>query len=116
MQETPKDILTEITPLEQSDCMYLRAGEKELFSYPLHRHEEIEINFIENCAGRLRVVGDNIEELGQTELVLIGCKAALRHRRRQLLGGDTRDLRHHLSRLRLRSQRCQRQPSRTAYR
>lgn len=76
MQEATKDILTEITPLEQSDCMYLRAGEKEIFSYPLHRHEEIEINFIENCAGRLRVVGDNIEELGQTELVLIGSNLA----------------------------------------
>ncbi|MGN0234817.1 MAG: AraC family transcriptional regulator [Paludibacteraceae bacterium] len=74
--DSRKDVLTEITPLEKSDCMYLRAGEKEMFSYPLHRHAEIEINFIENCAGRIRVVGDNIEELGQTELVLIGSNLA----------------------------------------
>ena len=65
-------IITEITPLEEKDCFYLVDRNKDSFTYPLHKHEEIELNFVENCAGARRIVGDSIEELGQFDLALIG--------------------------------------------
>jgi AraC-like DNA-binding protein len=43
-----------------------------LFDYPLHRHEEYELNFVCNCTGARRVVGDSMEELGEYDLVLVG--------------------------------------------
>ncbi len=65
-------IITEITPLSSKDCFYLIDRYKDAFDYPLHRHEEYELNFIENCDGARRIVGDNMEELGRYDLALIG--------------------------------------------
>lgn len=65
-------IITEITPLEEKDCLYLVDRNKESFSYPLHKHEEFELTFEENCDGSRRIVGDSIEEIGKYDLVLIG--------------------------------------------
>ncbi|MCR4921466.1 MAG: AraC family transcriptional regulator [Bacteroidaceae bacterium] len=64
--------LIETTPLTDSDCFYLMDRNKELFTYPLHKHEEMELNFVEHCEGARRTVGDSIEELGQYDLVLLG--------------------------------------------
>lgn len=65
-------IITEITPLEEKDCFYLVDRNKESFSFPLHKHEEFELTFEENCDGSRRIVGDSIEEIGKYDLVLIG--------------------------------------------
>lgn len=65
-------IITEITPLEEKDCFYLVDRNKDGFTYPLHKHEEIELNFVENCSGARRIVGDSIEVLGQYDLALVG--------------------------------------------
>ena len=65
-------IITEITPLEEKDCFYLVERYKESFTYPLHKHEEFELTFEENCEGARRMVGDSIEDLGKYDLVLIG--------------------------------------------
>ncbi len=65
-------IITEITPLSSKDCFYLIDRYKDAFDYPLHRHEEYELNFIENCDGARRIVGDSMEELGRYDLALIG--------------------------------------------
>jgi AraC-like DNA-binding protein len=65
-------ILKEITPLTQSDCFSLFSRSKKEFDFPLHFHEEFELNFIQNAAGAKRVVGDHVEEIGNTELVLVG--------------------------------------------
>jgi AraC-like DNA-binding protein len=65
-------IITEITPLSAKDCFYLVDRYKDRFDYPLHRHDEFELNFIENCKGARRIVGDSIEELGNYDLALIG--------------------------------------------
>jgi AraC-like DNA-binding protein len=65
-------ILREITPLTQSDCFSIFSRSKKEFDFPLHFHEEFELNFIQNAAGAKRVVGDNVEEIGNTELVLLG--------------------------------------------
>jgi len=40
-------------------------------TYPLHRHTEFELNFIQYGKGAKRIVGNSIEEIGDYELVLI---------------------------------------------
>ncbi|HWJ91576.1 MAG TPA: AraC family transcriptional regulator [Flavisolibacter sp.] len=65
-------VLREITPLTQSDCFTLFSRVKKDFDFPLHYHEEFELNFILNAAGAKRVIGDHMEEIGDLELVLVG--------------------------------------------
>lgn len=65
-------ILREITPLTQSDCFTVCSRQKTAFDFPLHYHEEFELNFIQHAKGARRVVGDHMEEIDDCELVLIG--------------------------------------------
>src|SRR5438874_412865 len=65
-------ILREITPLTQSDCFTLFSRVKSEFDFPLHYHEEFELNFVQNASGAKRVIGDHIEEIGELDLVLVG--------------------------------------------
>jgi len=67
-----KNILREITPLTQSDCFTLFSRIKYEFDFPLHYHEEFELNFIQNAKGAKRVIGDHIEVIDDPELVLVG--------------------------------------------
>ena len=64
-------IMREITPLSDRDCFYVVDRPKAAFDYPLHIHEELELNFIEHAAGARRIVGDSSETIGDYELVLI---------------------------------------------
>jgi YesN/AraC family two-component response regulator len=48
------------------------ARTKNKFDFPLHFHEEFELNFIDNAKGAKRIVGDNIEVISESELVLVG--------------------------------------------
>ncbi len=65
-------ILREITPLTQSDCFTYFYRAKSEFDFPLHYHDEVELNFIKNALGTRRIVGDHVEETGDVELVLVG--------------------------------------------
>ncbi len=65
-------IITEITPLQAEDCFYLIDRYKACFNYPIHKHEEVELNFVQNCKNARRVVGDSIEVLNDCDLALIG--------------------------------------------
>lgn len=67
-----KSILREITPLTQSDCFTLFSRIKYEFDFPIHYHEEFELNFIQNAKGAKRVIGDHIEVIDDLELVLVG--------------------------------------------
>ena len=67
-----KNMLKEITPLTQADCFTLFSRIKTEFDFPLHYHEEFELNFISNAKGARRVVGDHLEEITELELVLVG--------------------------------------------
>ena len=64
--------MKEITPLTSSDCFTLFSRTKTEFDFPLHYHEELELNFIENASGAMRVIGDHISEIDNLELVLVG--------------------------------------------
>lgn len=65
-------IYREVTPLTSNDCFMVFSRTKNKFDFPLHFHEEFELNFIENAAGAKRIVGDNIEVIPDIELVLVG--------------------------------------------
>jgi AraC-like DNA-binding protein len=65
-------LLREITPLTQSDCFTLFSRVKSQFDFPLHYHEEFELNFIQNAKNARRVIGDHIEDIDELELVLVG--------------------------------------------
>lgn len=66
------NILREITPLTQSDCFTIFSRVKSEFDFPMHCHEELELNFIMNAKGAKRVVGDHIDEIDDLELILVG--------------------------------------------
>lgn len=65
-------IITEITPLSEKDLFYLVDRTKDTFTFPIHRHAEFELNFVENCSGATRIVGDSIETLGDFDLCILG--------------------------------------------
>ena len=64
--------MREITPLTSSDCFTIFTRVKSEFDFPLHSHEDLELNFIKNAKGAKRVVGDHISEIDDLELVLVG--------------------------------------------
>lgn len=66
------NVIKEITPLTQSDCFTVFSRLKKAFNFPLHFHEEYELNLIVNAAGAKRIVGDNNELINDIELVLVG--------------------------------------------
>lgn len=65
-------IIREITPLTPNDCFTIFSRSKKEFDFPLHSHEEMELNLILNAAGAKRIVGDHIGEIAETELVFVG--------------------------------------------
>lgn len=64
-------MLREITPLGEHDFMYVADRHKKEFDYPIHCHEIMELNFVENGAGARRVVGDSSEVISDYDLTLI---------------------------------------------
>ena len=67
-----KNFYREIAPLSSGDSFLVFDRVKDSFDFPVHYHPEFEINFILNGKGVKRVVGDNIEEIDDVELVLVG--------------------------------------------
>ena len=92
------DIISEITRLTDKDCYHLVERHKKHHTYPMHRHGEMEINFVENCLGNRRVVGDSIEVLGNYDLALLG--GGLEHTWEQYKceSDDIREITIHFSR------------------
>lgn len=66
--------IREITPLSDSDCLYIADRSKSEFTYPIHSHIECELNFTEHASGVKRIVGDSVEIIGDYDLVLITSK------------------------------------------
>ena len=66
------EIYREITPLTQYDCFTVFDRKKTIFDFPLHSHEEFELNLILSGKGVKRVVGDHTEVIDDAELVLVG--------------------------------------------
>lgn len=66
------EILKEITWLNPADCFTTFTTKKVFFEFPLHYHDEIELNFIMDAKGARRTIGNHIEKIGDMELVLVG--------------------------------------------
>jgi AraC-like DNA-binding protein len=69
---TTNNVMREITPLTPSDCFTIFSRNKKKFDFPLHYHDEYELNLIINAKGARRVVGGHIEAIEELELALIG--------------------------------------------
>lgn len=65
-------ILKEVTPLTKDDCFLLFARTKSEFDFPVHYHDEYELNFLRNAAMAERIVGDSSEYISDVDLVLVG--------------------------------------------
>ncbi len=65
------EVLRELPPLMENDFMYVADRRKREFTYPIHKHEVFELNYVENGAGVVRIVGDSSETITDRELVLI---------------------------------------------
>lgn len=70
--DMPNNVMHEITPLTPNDCFTIFNRIKTKFDFPLHYHDEYELNLLINASGAKRVVGGNIETIGDVDLVLIG--------------------------------------------
>lgn len=64
-------IIHEITPLQDKDFFYITDRRKKEFTYPIHKHEAFELNFVEHAPGVRRIVGDSSEVIGDYDLVII---------------------------------------------
>lgn len=66
------NMIKEITPLTPNDCFTIFSRVKTEFDFPLHFHEEYELNLILNADGAKRIVGDHISVIDDIELVIVG--------------------------------------------
>lgn len=64
--------ISEICPLSDKDCFLIVERHKTQFTYPLHKHREYELNFIQNGAGVERIIGNSKSVITDVELVLVG--------------------------------------------
>ncbi|NJB82262.1 AraC family transcriptional regulator [Wenyingzhuangia aestuarii] len=63
--------IKEITPIKSDDPFVILKHDNALFDYPLHFHNEYELNLIENFKGK-RTVGDSVELCEGVDLTLLG--------------------------------------------
>ncbi|HEY9196007.1 MAG TPA: AraC family transcriptional regulator, partial [Mucilaginibacter sp.] len=61
------NVIREITPLTSSDCFTVFSRVKNKFDFPLHYHDEYELNLIINAKGARRVVGGHIDVIDDLE-------------------------------------------------
>ena len=65
--------IVDIVPeLKEDECLRIVDRHKRVFTYPLHRHNVMELNFIERGNGARRIVRDSEEFIGDFDLVLLG--------------------------------------------
>ena len=66
------EIYRQVTCLSEYDCFTILERDKTNFNFPLHSHDELELNLIINGKGMKRIVGDHTEIINDAELVLLG--------------------------------------------
>lgn len=65
-------ILHESVPITKNDCLIVFNRVQKKFDFPIHFHNEYEINFLLNAAGATRIIGDHTSLIPNTELVMVG--------------------------------------------
>jgi len=66
------DIVDIVPELKDCECLRIVDRHKRTFSYPMHRHNVMELNFIERGNGARRIVRDSSESIGDYDLVMFG--------------------------------------------
>lgn len=66
-----KDIQKEIVPISKEDLFIVLDHPNADFDYPIHYHDEYEINLVMNTSGK-RFVGDSIATYTDLDLAMIG--------------------------------------------
>ena len=92
------EVISEITRLTDKDCYHLVERHKKQHTYPLHRHGEMELNFVENCSGNRRIIGDSIEVIDCYDLVLMGGGLEHTWEQYECQSNDIREVTIHFSR------------------
>lgn len=64
-------VLIEVPPISENDTFVAFERRKRGFDYPVHVHNEIEINFVKEAGGATRIMGDSIETITDKELVMV---------------------------------------------
>ncbi|MCY4778429.1 AraC family transcriptional regulator [Sphingobacterium sp. UT-1RO-CII-1] len=64
--------IKEVTPLREAECFTVFYREKEKFDFPYHYHGEYELNMVLHAKGAQRIIGDNVKEIDDLDLVLVG--------------------------------------------
>lgn len=72
MERPQKLFKQEITPIATNDCFVVFERTKTHFDFPIHYHNEYELNCIKNGDGLTRVVGNHTDETHDWELLLTG--------------------------------------------
>lgn len=91
------DVISEITRLDEKDCYHLTERHKKMHTYPLHRHNELELNFVENCKGNRRIIGDSIETTDNYDLVIMGSNLEHTWEQYECESTDIREITIHFS-------------------
>lgn len=73
-----EDVFQEVSPLTSQDSFALFERTKKSFTFPVHIHEEYELNFVENAENAIRTVGNSVETIKGKDLILI-CNPSLKH-------------------------------------
>ena len=92
------EVISEITRLTDKDCYHLVERHKKQHTYPLLRHGEMELNFVENCSGNRRIIGDSIEVIDCYDLVLMGGGLEHTWEQYECQSNDIREVTIHFSR------------------
>ena len=66
-----KNILREITPLVQDNIFFTAYYPENQFDFPIHFHEDFELNLTLNGSGK-RIVGNLVDSFVDSDLVLVG--------------------------------------------
>ena len=61
----------EIVPSSEDDMFIILNHHSTTFDYPIHYHDEYEINLVMGTSG-MRIVGDNVQPFHDIDLVMIG--------------------------------------------
>ena len=84
--------------LSEKDCFHIVDRHKRQFTYPLHCHNTLELNFVHRGVGVRRTVGDSVERIGELDLVMIGSeKLAHVWEQGECTAADVREITIHFS-------------------
>ncbi len=90
-------IVTVKAELTAEDCLRIVERHKRTFTYPIHRHKTIELNFVQHGKGVHRIVRDSREVIGEYDLSLIGENVEHVWEQGECCSADVREITVHFS-------------------